>query len=329
MGLLSHLRQLISPAAPPQAQSPGAGTATPISARVAVYDDPAVSPRVITLDSSQPAEFIAALSARVYEIAAQKGGSLPYSVIRELIENLIHASFRDVTVSISPTGNTIRISDLGPGISDKQAAMKPGFSTADSEMKKLIKGVGSGLPVAKEAMSRLGGCLEIHDNLGAGTVVTLYLPSETDREHEMDPFLQQIHENSSFHAGNDSCQPEYSPRSSHNDRQNTSSPQSHAATAAQPHIGSRPDVPRHIDLPEEITRRQFRVLLLIDRLGKVGPSAIADNTEISLSTAYRDLVSLENNGYLAADDEGKRSLTAKGRQLIQTVNHTGVHYRGD
>ena len=40
-------------------------------------------------------------------------------------------------------------------------------------MKMVIKGVGSGLPVARECLTFSGGTIEIDDNLGRGTVVTM------------------------------------------------------------------------------------------------------------------------------------------------------------
>jgi hypothetical protein len=89
------------------------------------------------------------------------------------VENLIHAYVRNATITVLDDGNTIRVSDQGPGIADKERAVSPGFSTATVEMRRLIRGVGSGLPVAKEQMDFLGGALTIEDNLDHGTVVTL------------------------------------------------------------------------------------------------------------------------------------------------------------
>ncbi len=40
-------------------------------------------------------------------------------------------------------------------------------------MKRHIRGVGSGLPIVKECLGFAGGSVEIDDNLGRGTVVTL------------------------------------------------------------------------------------------------------------------------------------------------------------
>ncbi|GAG73600.1 unnamed protein product, partial [marine sediment metagenome] len=88
-----------------------------------------------------------------------------YVVIKEIVENLIHANFNEVVVSIYKDGNVIRISDQGPGITDKKKAILPGFTTAKEDMKRYIRGVGSGLPIAKESIELSGGSMNIDDNL--------------------------------------------------------------------------------------------------------------------------------------------------------------------
>ena len=93
-------------------------------------------------------------------------------MFRELIENLVHASFAGVVITILDGGNTLRVSDQGPGIPDKDAALRPGFTSADATAKRYIRGVGSGFSVVTETLAGLGGTLEIEDNLGRGTVVT-------------------------------------------------------------------------------------------------------------------------------------------------------------
>jgi anti-sigma regulatory factor (Ser/Thr protein kinase) len=144
-----------------------------LRARIAVYDSPAAPPRVEDVVAQGARTFIDTLSSTVYELARQAGGSIPFVVIREIAENLIHADFREAVVTITDGGNTIRFSDQGPGIRDKDRAVLPGFSTASASMKSIIRGVGSGLPVARECLSFSGGSLSLEDNLGHGTVVTL------------------------------------------------------------------------------------------------------------------------------------------------------------
>lgn len=143
------------------------------TARIAIYDSLAVAPRVEDLASESLADAIEQLASRTYNIARERGGSIPYTIIREVSENLIHAGFREVVVTILDDGGTLRFADQGPGIPDKEKVFQPGFSTATSDMKGIIRGVGSGLPIVRETLSFAGGTIEIDDNLGQGTVVTL------------------------------------------------------------------------------------------------------------------------------------------------------------
>ena len=143
--------------------------------RVAIYDSPLAPPQVVTLSSEDFNQLIGELSARTHGYARERGGRIPFVVIKEIVENLIHAYFKDAVVTIMGDGNTIRISDQGPGIPEqvRQRAFEPGFTTATREMRRFIKGVGSGLPVAREQLAFLGGAITIEDNLRGGTVVTL------------------------------------------------------------------------------------------------------------------------------------------------------------
>ena len=142
-------------------------------ARIAVYDGLVAAPRVEELSADDIATAIEQLASRTYNLALQRGGTIPYTIIREIAENLIHAGFREVVVTILDEGHTIRFADQGPGIADKERVFLPGFSTATSDMKQVIRGVGSGLPIVRETLSFTGGTIEIEDNLGSGTVVTL------------------------------------------------------------------------------------------------------------------------------------------------------------
>lgn len=141
--------------------------------RLAVYDSPLAAPRVVSLRGQEFHQFVGDLAARTYEYSRERGGRIPYVVIREIVENLIHAYFEGAVISIFDDGNTIRISDQGPGVADQHKALRPGFTTATAEMRQFIKGVGSGLPVAKEQLEFLGGAIALDSNLSGGTVVTL------------------------------------------------------------------------------------------------------------------------------------------------------------
>jgi len=230
----------------------------PGKVRIAVYDDLKVSPRLIEVSAADYDELIGALSTKVYQLAQEKGSATPFTVIKELVENLLHARFKEVTISILNDGS-IKISDQGPGISNKEKALEPGFTTATAPLKRYIKGVGSGLPIANEAMKFVGGNLLIEDNLSKGTVITLKPPAAKQKQMEK-PVKPEVKEK---------------------------------------------EVPFY-----QLNERQKKVLFLIMEYGAVGPSQVAKELLISLSTAYRDLSFLESLGLLQPDKQGKRCLTS-------------------
>lgn len=160
---------------PPAPQAAGDYAFVTVPARVAVYDDLRSAPRIISVDPAPTAAFIESLTTTVYEQSKALGGSVPYTVIREVSENFIHAAFKEVVVSVLDQGDTIRFADQGPGIEQKEKAQLPGFSSAVEPMKAYIRGVGSGLPIVKEYLGASHGQLTIEDNLRAGAVVTISL----------------------------------------------------------------------------------------------------------------------------------------------------------
>lgn len=170
---------------PRQAPSRGAlpdvptGTGAP---RIAVYDTLTSPPRVLVVEEEDLPALIAALAEKTYTSCREQGGQVPFTVIQELIENLLHAAFRDVVVTVLDNGQTIRISDHGPGVEEKERAFLPGFTTATAHQRQLIRGVGSGLPIAREALQFLRGVLTVEDNLGGGSVFTIKLPTRPPEE---------------------------------------------------------------------------------------------------------------------------------------------------
>lgn len=146
-------------------------------ARIAVFDDPTASPRVVVIQPSDVRTFLEEITATVTKLAKEQGGSISFTVIREVVENYVHAYFIEPTVTILNGGNTIRFSDQGPGIREKDRALEYGTTSATEEMKRYIRGVGSGLPYAQQYMEDHGGTLTIEDNMNAGTVVTISMPT--------------------------------------------------------------------------------------------------------------------------------------------------------
>ena len=146
-------------------------------ARIAVFDDPTASPRVVVIQPSDVRTFLEEITATVTKLAKEQGGSISFTVIREVVENYVHAYFIEPTITILNGGNTIRFSDQGPGIREKDRALEYGTTSATEEMKRYIRGVGSGLPYAQQYMEDHGGTLTIEDNMNAGTVVTISMPT--------------------------------------------------------------------------------------------------------------------------------------------------------
>lgn len=153
-------------------------------ARIAVYDSLKTAPRVIVVEGAPTHEYIERIASLTFKNAKEEGGVIPYTVIREVSENFIHAKFREVIVSILDDGNTIRFADQGPGIAHKELAQEPGFSSAIEPMKRYIRGVGSGLPIVKDYLAGTHGYIQIEDNVKGGSVVTISLVAPHERELE-------------------------------------------------------------------------------------------------------------------------------------------------
>jgi hypothetical protein len=172
-------------------------------ARIAVYDDPTVTPRVVVIQPSDIRTYLEQITETTTKLSHDQGGNIPFMIIREIVENYIHASFIAPTISILDGGNTIRFSDQGPGIADKRRALEFGTTTATEEMKRYIRGVGSGLPLAQQYMLDKGGSLMIDDNLTNGTVVTISTRPEEDISIPIAP-IRHTKENPSEHGQDDS-----------------------------------------------------------------------------------------------------------------------------
>lgn len=164
-------------------------------ARIAVYDDLLSSPRIIDIQPDRTKDFIGALASSIYNEAHALGGTIPFTVILQVTENFIHAHFTEMVISILDKGKTIRFTDQGPGIADKEKAQLPGYSSATQEMKQYINGVGSGLPIVKEYLETKNGTIRIEDNLESGAVVTI---SVTDKRNDQPLPAPTLHSASSL-----------------------------------------------------------------------------------------------------------------------------------
>src|ERR687886_1146753 len=143
-----------------------------ISIKVAVYPKSG-EPEVSEVSAASPRAASEKFSKLVMEQIKASGGRVPEEALRELIENLIHAGFRGVVISVLEDGNVVRISDKGPGIEHKERAFEFGFSGATPEVVREIRGVGAGLGIARRATEKMGGTVTLEDNIGGGSVATI------------------------------------------------------------------------------------------------------------------------------------------------------------
>ncbi len=255
----------------------GTGTGVLIPVKIALYDNMRSIPRVVDSSYGDVSDFINDISQKAYSLSHEMGGKIPYTIIREVIENLIHADFREVVISIMSDGNHILVSDQGPGIDDKEKALLPGYTSATAAMKKYIRGVGSGLPIVSETITFSGGSIDISDNIKSGTVISLKLdaapgPAETAGQESPDPSDIEARLSADvFERLND----------------------------------------------QVLSERQKKILFLILELEEAGPSTIAEELGFSLSTAYRELTFLEKNKLLSSETSGKRNLSKKGLKYLE------------
>lgn len=152
--------------------------------RISVYDDMLSTPRVIVVEQSDVRTYLEDVTNTVYRAMKEQGGKLSLMIIRELVENFIHAQFSEPVISILDNGNTIRFADQGPGIGDKERAFEFGVTSADREKKRYIRGTGAGLPMVQQYVENAGGAIAVEDNLGAGTVVTVSVDPKRSAELE-------------------------------------------------------------------------------------------------------------------------------------------------
>ena len=171
------------------------GPETCLSARLAIYRDGEPEPKVEEVQGTGPQEVIHKLCTATLQVVRDLGGSLPQPAVRALIENLVHARFECSTVTIMDGGRTLRVADQGPGIPDKHRALEPGYSSAGVRERAIIAGVGAGLAVAARQAEEGGGSLEISDNLGGGTVVTLSFATKVKDgpSTPLTPLLNELH----------------------------------------------------------------------------------------------------------------------------------------
>ncbi len=255
------------------------------AARIAVYDDLLSAPHVVDVEPMEVSSYIEEVATKTYELSQGQGGVIPYTVIREVVENFIHADFAEPCISILDKGNTLRFADQGPGIEHKDLAQQPGFTSATSNMKKYIRGVGSGLPIVKEYLRFSNGRLVIENNIKSGTVITVTVEEPTQASPRVQAYLTQPDETATS-----------------------------AAAGTQPGVAAQQ---RPAAVPLDLQERDFDVLRLANTMVSVGPTDVANALGLSTTTAYRVLEKLESAGLLEMTGSRKRVLTDLGFQTLQ------------
>lgn len=253
----------------------------PYSVRFALYEDPLSPPRIEVLQQKVLSSFLKEMVSRACELAQSMGSLLPSLVVKELLDNLIHSGFRDPVLSLQNGGNTITVSDRGPGIESIEKAMGVGYTTATESMREIIRGVGSGLPLVQELMQKMGGLLTIESNLSGGTVVRASLNGSVVRAVPTDLLPGKLQRALSFDTS--------------------------LVTANR--------LPNIIGL----TDREKHVLLLLAESETAGPSKVAKELDISLSTAHRDLAKLERHSLVRSLPNGKKKLTEEGLGQLEFI----------
>lgn len=143
-----------------------------IGVKIAVYPGSG-GPEVSEVSAAGPRAAGDKFTGLIFEKVEAAGGRVPKEAVREIVDNLIHAEYRGVVISVLDGGNVVRISDKGPGIEHKDRAFEFGFSGASPRAIVEIRGVGAGLGIARAAAKKVGGTVTIEDNIGGGTVATI------------------------------------------------------------------------------------------------------------------------------------------------------------
>ena len=257
------------------------------AARIAVYDDKSAAPRVVLVEPKDVRSYLDEIAATVNQLAHEQGGKIPFMVMREIVENFIHAHFVAPTTSIMDNGNTIRFSDQGPGIKEKNRALEFGTSSATEEMKSFIRGVGFGLPYAQQYMVEKGGSLTLEDNISGGTIVTLSTRRSKDAHIQTLPTQEDTEEAPVNH------QKQSIPRASH--------------TVSQQPVTQLPNL--------VLTDRAKLVLQYLSEHEWVGATELTSAYGLSTPTWSRELKSLVNIGIIGKIGQ-KYKLTTIGETLL-------------
>lgn len=294
------------------------------SCRIAIYDDEAATPQVIEIKPTDIRTYIDTITTETVTVLRSYNSIIPFMVVRECIENLIHASFLNPTISILQRGSIIRFSDQGPGITHKEAALQFGTTTATTDMRRYIRGVGSGLPVALQYMQDKGGCLTIEDNLGRGCVVSLYatLPENylQSQNRRIEKNMHNIKDTGiniadprvwshEPHTAENTVQKPITSKETHR----AQSPERVSNTSKPPLDTPHPSP--SINISFTLNEKEKQAIALCLSREKIGPTDLSHFFGYSLATWSRILQYLVSRGFMKKPlHQQKYTLTSKGKQ---------------
>lgn len=328
------------------------------AARIAVFDATNAAPRVVVIEPCNVRDYLEEITQQVTKLASEQGGTIPFMVIREIVENFIHAYFIEPSISILDKGMTIRFADQGPGIKEKDKALDFGTTSATTEMKRYIRGVGSGLPYVREYMKSTHGFLDVEDNINGGTIVTLCAQSDTQysrKTYDKTPTVNthpgvqgytthqpmdsvqnyEVNEpdafNRAYQANTNYPVNVYTPYST-KQTPTCYAPlyqQTYQQTPPQDYLQQQTQAsyPMQIQQPQAtsplntlpLTARQEQVLRCAQTYGYVGPTELTKLYGLSQPTWSRELKALEDMGILHKNPkEQKRVITKLGYAYINS-----------
>ena len=89
---------------------------------------------------------------------------------------VIYARGGEITTEVDPNQIRIKVQDSGPGISDIEKAMRPGYSTAPDWVRELGFGAGMGLNNIKKCVDEMN----ITSTVGKGTHLEMYVATKKE-----------------------------------------------------------------------------------------------------------------------------------------------------
>ena len=300
--------------------------------RIAVYDDMFSTPRVIIIEPSDIRSYLEEITNTTYRTMREQGGKISLMVVRELVENFIHADFTEPIISILDDGNTIRFTDQGPGIDEKELAFEFGVTSATREQKRYIRGTGAGLPMVEQYLENAGGVISIEDNIHQGTVVTVSV--DPARVREIDQSVSRgavVRGGTTGHqdaAGADTCtgtsiqvaqQDKQSYQQLHHEFSTIQQPYPLPAYSSPAQTGVQPvcnTLQTGGSEGPQISERGLLALDFIAEHGNAGPTELAKAYGESTPTWSRELAKLSNIGLVVKQGQ-KRVLTELGREWLQ------------